>query len=85
MIRESKRNNPTYRKHAFAHLGEFVEALAPIDWFEKVLEIVTPAIGEILEGSEGMDVDSKKDGDPSTKTLCVRMKSRNVVRAGQDD
>ena len=80
MVRESKRNNPAYRKHTFAHLGDFVEILASIDLYEQVHAIVTPVIEEILEGSENMDVDSKRDGDPSTKTLCVRTKSWNLPR-----
>ena len=86
MIRESRRNNSTYRKHALAQLGDIVETLPSIDWFEQVHAIVVPVIDDILEGSEDMDVDSKQDGDPSTRTMCVtRSKSRNLIRAVQVD
>lgn len=68
IIRESKRNNPAYRRHALACLGDFVEEATNKDLFAQVYAITKPVITEILNDSNEMDIDSPSGG-PSSKSI----------------
>lgn len=68
MIRESKRNNASYRQHAMACLGDFVEARPLNDLQTQVYTIVSPIIEELLDSSDDMDIDNQPTG-PSSKTV----------------
>ena len=72
IIRESKRNNPRYRQHALACLGEFVELRDSVDMYPQVYEITEPVIQEALSGSGDMDIDSPTGG-PSSKSMQVEI------------
>lgn len=61
-FRESKRYNATYRQHALACLGDFVELQKRIDLSQEVYSIVEPVITQALDTSEDMDVDSLSNG-----------------------
>lgn len=68
MVRESKRNNPTYRRHALLCLGDFVEQANDRDLFAQVYAITKPIITEIVSDSHEMDIDSPSGG-PSSKSI----------------
>ncbi|KAL8687371.1 MAG: hypothetical protein Q9218_006438, partial [Villophora microphyllina] len=68
MLRESKRNNATYRPHALACLATYVELRDSIDLATEVYEITAPIIEESLAGPDEMDLDSRSGG-PSSKTV----------------
>ena len=73
MVRESKRSNPSYRRHAIACLGQFVELREEADLFEQIYEIVEPVIRESLDDTDDMDVDSAT-GSRSSKAMYVYVK-----------
>lgn len=72
MVRESKRNNPDYRRHALACLGDFVEQANNKDLFAQVYAITEPIITEIVSDfhktDHKMDIDSPSGG-PSSKSI----------------
>ena len=68
ILRESKRNNPTYRRYALAYLGDFAELHKATDLFPQVYSITEPIITETLDNSDEMDVDSLSKG-LSSKSL----------------
>ncbi|KAI4104496.1 MAG: hypothetical protein L6R37_003239 [Teloschistes peruensis] len=70
MLRESKRNNVTYRPHALACLATYVELGDSIDLATEVYEITAPIIEDLLAGSDEMDLESRSGG-PSSKTVKV--------------
>ncbi|KAL8962336.1 MAG: hypothetical protein Q9193_001242 [Seirophora villosa] len=65
MLRESKRNNATYRRHALACLADYVELRESIKLATEVYEITAPIIEEVLTGPEAMDHDIQSGGLPS--------------------
>ena len=68
MIRESKRNNATYRRHALEYLADFVSLRGEVDMYEHVYELAQPVIDELSGDTEDMDIDSSTGG-VSTKTV----------------
>ena len=68
VLRESKRNNPTFRQYALECLGEFAELRENVDMYPQVYGVTKPIIEETLEASEEMDVDSQSGG-PSSKAV----------------
>lgn len=62
ILRESRRNNPTYRRHALSCLGDFVEYVKDKDLYAQVYSITQPVIQEILSGSQDMEIDSPSGG-----------------------
>ncbi|MCJ1471847.1 proteasome component M29 [Lambiella insularis] len=79
ILRESKRNNVRYRQHALAYLGDFVDICKGIDWYERVHEITSPVIQELLDAENEMDVDSTNGGlsskITSERTLANAMRT----------
>lgn len=69
IVRESKRTNAGYRKHALASLGDFVQADVSTDWYEQVYAIVLPIAEEIMDGADEMDVDSQEANGSSSKSM----------------
>lgn len=65
MLREARRNSPTYRQHALLSLRAFVNAFDDMDMFEDVCNTVGPIIRELSKGSDEMDVDSASGKDSS--------------------
>jgi hypothetical protein len=61
MLREAKRQNRTYQKHTFELLGQYAQARTDLDLAETVLEIVTPAVEELVASEDKMDVDGDED------------------------
>ena len=68
ILRESKRNNPTFRQHALECLGDFAELRDTVDMFPQVLAVTKPIIEEMLSDSDKMDIDSQSGG-PSSKIV----------------
>ena len=68
ILRESKRNNATFRQDALECLGDFVELRETVDMFPQVLGVTKPIIEDMLSDSDEMDVDSKSGG-PSSKIV----------------
>ena len=68
VLRESKRNNASYRQHALICLGDFVDIRDMVDLYPQVYDITKPVIEEILEKQDEMDVDLA-DGGLSSKTI----------------
>lgn len=93
ILRESKRNNPAYRQHAFECLGDFVELRQEVDMFSLVYGIVKPVVEESLDSAEEMDVDSKLGGASSKGVIestlasaaSALLKSINPSRTKNDD
>ncbi|KAL8779367.1 MAG: hypothetical protein Q9213_006972 [Squamulea squamosa] len=55
VLRESKRNNPTYRQHALSCLAVYVELRDSIDLAGEVYNVAAPIIEDLLAGSDDMD------------------------------
>lgn len=68
MLRESKRNNLVYRRHALACLKDFLEIHTTTVLYAEVYGIAEPIVEEILDGSSMMDVDGAPGG-PSAKSI----------------
>lgn len=68
LLRESKRNNPAYRRYALGCLGDFVELAKKKNLFAQVYAITQPVITEALSNSHEMDVDGHSGGS-SSKTI----------------
>lgn len=71
IVRESKRNNATYRIHAFSGLGQFAQNFKSAFSFETVSSIVRPVIEEELEESSSMDIDSGRYAERSSQETWV--------------
>lgn len=93
VLRESKRNNPAFRRHSLECLGDFAELRETDDMYPQVYGIIKPVIEEILNESDEMDVDSKTGGPSSkiitestvTNALTTLFKSVNPrKRTGED-
>lgn len=56
ILREAKRNNPSYRSSALKSLGSFVNGFDGLDLFDEAYEIVTSSISE--DTDDTMDVDA---------------------------
>jgi len=71
-IREAKRNNDTYRPHAFASLGEYSESRPDIDMFDEVCNIIQPILQD-LTNEDKMDTsdDKTKTVDKTNETLTI--------------
>lgn len=68
IIRESKRNNATFRHYALECLGEFVDLRQNIDMYDQVYSVTKPVIEEFSNDAEEMDVDSLSGG-PSSRSV----------------
>jgi len=68
IIRESKRNNPSYRQHAIECLGDFINLRDDVNMYDQVYDITKPIIEELARNTEKMDVDSPSGG-PSSKAV----------------
>lgn len=68
MFRESKRNNPVYRRHALACLEGFLEIQTTKVLYGQVYGIAEPIVEEILSSSGMMDID-EPSGGPSSKSV----------------
>ena len=68
MLRESKRNNLVYRRHALACLKDFLEIHTTTVLYAEVYGIAEPIVEEILDESGMMDVDGASGG-PSAKSV----------------
>lgn len=64
-IREAKRNNDTYRPHAFLALGEYAEARTDMDLFTEVHDVIWPWLEDAISDDK-MDVDDKDDKKASS-------------------
>lgn len=65
MLREARRNSPSYRQHALLCLKDFVDAFDVTSLFEDVYSLVGPFIRESAEDKDAMDVDSAPGKDSS--------------------
>ena len=65
VVREAKRNNPSYRAPAIKSLGSFVDGFETLDLFNKVYEIIDSALAP--SDDDEMDVDG--DDGKSAKQL----------------
>ncbi|KAH7364484.1 proteasome stabiliser-domain-containing protein [Rhexocercosporidium sp. MPI-PUGE-AT-0058] len=80
-IREAKRNNDTYRPHAFTSLGGYVEARTDIDMFDEVYNVVNPIL-EDFNSEDKMDTsDDTKDGNKSHESAATTAGISALFRA----
>ncbi|KAH6709539.1 proteasome stabiliser-domain-containing protein [Leptodontidium sp. MPI-SDFR-AT-0119] len=80
-IREAKRNNDTYRPHAFSSLGEYSEARIDIDMFDDVYNVVAPIL-EDFNNEDKMDTsDDTKDGNKSHESAATTAGVSALFRA----
>ena len=70
-MRESRRNNRTYRRHALKCLGDFAELRTSVDMFPQVYSIVEPVAQEALSDDSDMDIDSSSLEGASSKTMSA--------------
>lgn len=68
ILRESKRKNAAYCKHALSCLAEYVELRDSIHLATEVCEVTAPIIEQLLAEPEAMDHDMKS-GDLPSKTM----------------
>lgn len=64
-IREAKRNNDEYRRHAFVCLWKFAKARPDLDMLKDIAEITTPYLDEFKD-EDKMDVDAKESQKEDT-------------------
>ncbi|KAH8815368.1 proteasome stabiliser-domain-containing protein [Xylogone sp. PMI_703] len=89
VIREAKRNNDTYRPHAFTCLGEYSETRTDIDMFEEVYDIIAPKVEEITN-EDKMDTTDDSKGNASTDDSTITagitaiFRSVNISRSDLD-
>lgn len=93
VFRESKRNNPTYRRHALACLERFLEFSKSKGLYSQVYDITQPVIEEILDSRDDMDVDGPIGGASSksvnegtlASSMAALLKSINPQLQSQSD
>jgi hypothetical protein len=66
MVREAKRKDLEYKRHATAELGKYLTAFPTIDTFDEVKQIVQEGISELNEDD---------DGDLQLKPMYLHFKS----------
>ena len=71
MFRESRRNNPVYRRHALACLKEFLEIHIRTVLYAEVYRIVEPIVEEVLNRSDMVE-EVEPSGGPSSKSIMER-------------
>lgn len=75
VVREAKRNNDTYRVHAFKCLWRFAKSRKQMDMLDDIVSIVTPHL-DALKDEDRMDVDGEKGReDLVTKTATVALEA----------
>lgn len=58
-VREAKRNNPSYRRHALRALGGISQARDDLDFMPDALSIVRGVVDHVLDAKgDEMDIDS---------------------------
>ncbi|KAI9731286.1 MAG: proteasome component M29 [Claussenomyces sp. TS43310] len=81
-IREAKRNNESYKAHAYASLGEYAEARTDIDMFGEVYDIVGPRLEELTdENSMDTTEDDRSSGTTSKDTATITAGINALFRA----
>jgi len=80
-IREAKRNNDSYRPHAFTSLGEFGEARTDIDIFEDVYDIVAPTLEDFASEDKMDTTDDTKSGGKSNEASTITAGVSALFRA----
>ncbi|KAF2221530.1 armadillo-type protein [Elsinoe ampelina] len=86
-IREAKRQNAAYRKHAVPSLGKVALARRDIDMSDTVYEVVLPileeALDKIKDDADAMDVDGqgpgKSDLHQAILTGCIKAMTDSVI------
>ncbi|KAI6457935.1 hypothetical protein MCOR16_007562 [Pyricularia oryzae] len=75
VVREAKRNNDTYRVHAFKCLWRFAKSRKQMDMLDDIVSIATPHL-DALKDEDRMDVDGEKGReDLVTKTATVALEA----------
>ena len=80
-IRESKRTNLAYRKHALECLGDFAELQGVGDLYSSVAQVVTDVAKQ--DNADDMDVDPKS-GEQSSKGLAETIVTSAIIAQFQD-
>lgn len=75
-IREAKRNNATYRPHAFTSLGQYAAARTDIDMFDDVFAVIGSHLQELTD-EDKMDITA--DNDDTTRGTA---KDTTIITAG---
>lgn len=70
MLREARRNAPSYRQHALLCLKDFVDAFDVVSMFEDVYSLAGPFIRDSEKDTDEMDIDHAP-GKGSSKTTWV--------------
>ena len=68
MLREARRNAPSYRQHALLCLRDFVDAFDVVNMFEDVYSLVGPLIRDSANDNDEMDIDPEPGKDSSATT-----------------
>jgi hypothetical protein len=82
MLRETKRQNKAYQRHAFEVLGRYAAARTDLNLASTVLDIVAPVVQDITASEDKMDVDGTADEKLSASSRDD-MISFAVTAAGQ--
>jgi hypothetical protein len=61
MLREAKRQNKSYQRHAFEVLGQYSKARTDLDLASTVLDIVSPVVDDLVASEDKMDVDGGEE------------------------
>lgn len=80
-IREAKRNNDSYRPHAFTSLGEFSEARTDIDMFDDVYSIIAPILEDFTSEDKMDTTDDAKSSGQSNESATITAGLTALFRA----
>jgi hypothetical protein len=82
MLREVKRQNKAYQRHAFEVLGHYASARTDLNLASTVLEIVTPVVQDLVASEDEMEVDGSAD-ETISSSVKDDIISFAVAAAGQ--
>lgn len=68
MLREARRNSPSYRQHALLCLKDFVDAFDVTNMYDDVYSLVEPFIRDSRKDEDEMDIDHAPGMESSNTT-----------------
>jgi len=80
-IREAKRNNESYRPHAFISLGKYVEARKDLDMFDEIYDIIAPILEDYMSDDKMDTTEDSKSGGTSDESSTITAGIAALFRA----
>lgn len=80
-IREAKRNNDSYRPHAFISLGKYSETQKDLDMFNEAYDIIAPILVDFASDDKMDTTDDSKSGGTSDEASTITAGVAALFRA----